>query len=341
MKKSTKTFVISDETPNLFGFVTKTDGIDLSDFFENPVLLFNHDYNKVIGQWTDVRVESGKLLGVPMFDESDPEAMLLYGKVEQGILKACSAGLTPIQFDEQKNILVKSSLKEGTLTPVGANRKAITLSLYDTKGKSLSGTDVKEFLLSLQPTQADKPQNQTMKQSLINAMVVLCAAAGQTVALSATEDEFEAGLKAAGVRLSALTNQVNSLELSAKLLAGKELDDLLTNAVTEKLLSAAQVPAFRALGEMNIEQLKVTLSAMKPAITKPVEQQRTITTTTIDPNDPTAKWTYDEFALNAPDELKKMQVNDKARFELLLSAKVKSARTKYSIAADDEPDMNI
>jgi len=147
MKKSSKTFILSDETTNMFGWSLSTDGLEIVDFLLNPVMLYNHDYTKLIGQWVDVRKEDGKLLGVPMFDENDTEAMMYYDKVEQGILKAASVGIMPIKFDEVNARMDNASVKESSLTPVGANRNAITV--YDTNGNSLSGNAIKGYCLSL------------------------------------------------------------------------------------------------------------------------------------------------------------------------------------------------
>lgn len=150
MKKSSKRFVLSDQTKNLYGFVTITAGIDLSAFRDNPVMLYNHDYTKLIGQWGEWRVEGKNLTAAPSFDESDPYAMQQYGKVEAGILRGASIGISPIQFDEVLGEMARCLLLEASLTPVPNNQNA--LALYNNSGQQLNSNEAGMYLLSLNPT---------------------------------------------------------------------------------------------------------------------------------------------------------------------------------------------
>lgn len=333
MRKSSKTFVLSDETMNLYGFIVDTDGIDLADFLQNPVMLYNHDYTKLIGQWAEVRKENGKLLGVPMFDEEDPEAMKYYNKVEQGILKAASVGLTPVKFDDVNKRMVKSSLKEASPTPVGANRKALVL--YDGDGKSLSGDKAIEYCLSLQQQSEQQTQNDQMNKKFITALVALSAQVGLTVNLSdaASEDDALDAIKKVGEKVTVLkasetnlTAELAALNKEKKDAAAKEHNDLLKNAVDEKLLSAEQAEGLKTV---ELPALKIALSAMKPASVVTVETGKTTVAT--DANDPRKDWTYDDYALKAPQELEKMEVSEPKKFEALLSAKVAKVRGEHSI----------
>ena len=43
------TFVISDESVNSYGKVILTDGIDISQFERNPVMLYMHERATVVG----------------------------------------------------------------------------------------------------------------------------------------------------------------------------------------------------------------------------------------------------------------------------------------------------
>jgi HK97 family phage prohead protease len=336
MKKSSKTFVISDETPNMYGFITVTSGIDLSDFQENPVMLYNHDYSKVIGQWVDVRKEGDKLLGAPAFDENDPEAMKYYDKVEQGILKGASPGLRPIQFNDDKDRLLQSSVKEASITPVPGNRKSLSMAVYNNDDKKLSASEVKEFLLSFQPT-TPKANQLNMNEKLIAALIVLSAQLGLTVNLSASskDDDLVDAIKKAGdafvaekTKVTNLSAKVLSLEATAEAISEKEITDLLNQAVTDKRLSAEQVPALREFAKVNLSAFKTTLASLKAATVVTHQAAKDAGTGN---NDAKADWTFDDYALKAPQELENMQVADNTRFQLLLSAKVNKARNDHSI----------
>jgi HK97 family phage prohead protease len=335
MKKSTKTFILSDETPNILGWSLSTAGLDIQDFAANPVMLYNHDYTKLIGQWTDVRKEGEKLLGVPMFDENDPEAMKYYDKAEQGILKAASVGITPVEFDELNAVMRKSNLKEASLTPVGANRKAITV--YDSEGKKLSADAVKGYCLSLQQEQK-QTQITEMDKKLLAALIALSAQAGLTITLSA-DSEQPAALDAIDqigkkiISLSAEKQKVETrlkqIEDDAKAEEEKNHTAALKKAVEDKVLTAEQAaaPEFKGLP---LPTLAVVLSAMKPASVQTIATE-TKKETSGDGKDDKSNWSYDDYAEKAPMELSAMSEKEPAKFEALLSAKTKSVREKHSI----------
>jgi len=332
MKKSTKTFVLSDESLNLYAFKVLTAGIDLDSFKANPIMLYDHDYTKPIGQWTDLQIQGTQLTGVPMFDEEDPEAMKFCSKVEQGILKGASIGISPIQFNEATGEMEKCSIKETSITPVPANKNAI--ALYNSKGQKLNGEEAKQYLLSLRSTEAaPKTEKQTnMYQKTIPALVALCLQAGHTVNLSAqsTDDEVEAVVKKVGDKITELTGKVLTLETQAKTAKEKEVEDLVDAAIAEKRLSASDKQAFVDFGKMNLTALKTTLIALKAP-----EVKATITAPAggagapgagAPAADDKAAWTFDDFALKAPAELELMQGADPTRFQKLLSAKTASVR---------------
>src|SRR4029077_17430047 len=58
-------YVLSDETVDRYGEVIQADGWDLSEFKadRNPIALFNHNSDAVIGRWEKVRIEGKRLLG--------------------------------------------------------------------------------------------------------------------------------------------------------------------------------------------------------------------------------------------------------------------------------------
>lgn len=87
MKKHT--FLVSDESLNSHGFKVLTAGINTTNFEKNPVMLYMHDRShSVIGRWENLRKEGNKLYADAIFDEEDPEAVKIAGKVERGFIKA-------------------------------------------------------------------------------------------------------------------------------------------------------------------------------------------------------------------------------------------------------------
>jgi len=335
MKKSSKVFTLSDESKNLYEFTVLTAGIDRTDFDKNPVCLYNHDYDQLLGLWSDLSISNTILLGTPSFDEEDPNAMLYCSKAEQGILRGASIGIVPIEYDSVNQIMRRCSLKEVSLTPVPANRNAI--AIYNAKGQKLNGKEAKQYLLSLQPENTLTTENpKKMNENLIKALVALCLQAGHTITLSAqsTDGEIEGAIKKAGDKLTELTGKVLILETQAKTAAEKEIDELVDTAITEKRLSASDRQAFVDFGKANLTALKSTLTALKAPEVKTIPGAATTTTTTTAGAEDKSTWTYDDFALKAPAELETMMGSDPTRFNTLLSAKSALVRQMTAIGSN-------
>lgn len=152
MKKSSKRLVISTEAKNNHGFRTRTEGISLTNFMKNPLLLWMHkrptgesrDEILPLGYWEDLDLKDGVISGVPVFDDTDTFAMTIYNKVENGTIKMASAGLSPIEFKEEGNDLWLwlSSLFEASLCDIGSNPEALAVSLYNDDYETITLSDV-------------------------------------------------------------------------------------------------------------------------------------------------------------------------------------------------------
>lgn len=137
------TFVLSDETMNSYNFVVKTDGIDLSRFQKNPIMLYMHERdNGIIGRWENVRKEDNKLLADAFFDSSDELGWQIRQKVDKGFLHSVSIGIEDVEFKEINgvNTVIKCVLKEASIVDIPSNKNAvklyknngtITYNLYD------------------------------------------------------------------------------------------------------------------------------------------------------------------------------------------------------------------
>lgn len=143
-KQKPVTFILLDGSVTTFGFRVLVDGVDTSQFERNPVMLYGHnDHSLPIGSWLNIRKENDRLLADANFDydDPDPEVQRIIGKVERGIIKMASVGLRdPEMSTDEKYIVsgqtlptvVKSSLREASIIPIGANNNA--MKLYDHAG---------------------------------------------------------------------------------------------------------------------------------------------------------------------------------------------------------------
>ncbi len=189
-----KTFLLSDDSLNSYGYRVLTDGIDMSDFEKNPVLLFNHErmswgvdkYDGPIGRWDNVAVKSGKLYGDPVFDEEDPKGKMISNKIEKNFIRAASIGFQIIELSEDKKYMLpgqtrptvtKCKLVEVSVVDVPANKNA--LALYDDNGHKVDLTDelnaVEKLNAFLPPINKDLKIENDMKLNVKNGWAALMA----------------------------------------------------------------------------------------------------------------------------------------------------------------------
>lgn len=139
-----KTFVLSDESLNSYGLIIRTDGINLERFKRNPVMFYNHQRELgVIGRWENVRIEDGRLLADPVFDDLDELGKKIGNKVETGFLRSASIGVEGMQGKSTKEgrMITSCAMIECSVCDIPANSNAI--ALYDDDKRI---TDVEEFI---------------------------------------------------------------------------------------------------------------------------------------------------------------------------------------------------
>lgn len=135
-------YVMSDETVDRMGDVIEAKGWDLASFQKNPIALFGHDHNFVIGHWTDVKVVGRALVGKLNLLPKGISSRLdeIRAAVDAGILRAVSVGFAAdAKMAEPNNtggFLIRSAeLLECSLVAVPANPSALQMA------KSLNLTD--------------------------------------------------------------------------------------------------------------------------------------------------------------------------------------------------------
>ena len=139
-----KEVVISNSSLNSYGFRVLTEGIDMTQYQRNPIVLWMHtrpfrgttDEALPLGTMQNLRIDGDKLIGTPVFDESDEFARKIKAKWDNGILKMVSAGLEIIEQSADPKVLVegqryatvtRSKLIEVSIVDIGANDDAIVL----------------------------------------------------------------------------------------------------------------------------------------------------------------------------------------------------------------------
>lgn len=270
MKRAKNRIVITSERVNNYGFRVLTDGIDLSQYDKNPLMLWMHirpfgsqegqilALGNVIELQREDHPELGRVItGLPVFDEDDKFAMRIYKKYDNGTYRMASAGLRPIEWSDapahliagqRGATLVLSMLEEISLCDIGGNDDAVQVALYDDNGALIQ--------LSLNGENAAIP---TLKNPFTDMSKIELTAAKAAVMLGlkevSTADEFETKVIEIVQLAHSQKTQIETLtrektELKTKLddidkatLQG-EANVMLSAAVTARKITQDEVPFY-------------------------------------------------------------------------------------------------
>lgn len=131
-------FVMSTESEDRSGDVIVQSGWNLKDFRKNPIALFAHDHQKVVGTWSNVRVEGKRLIGRLNLAARGTSQIVdeVRNLIEQRILKAVSVGFSAQDYEmievggrwEGGIKFLKTTLHECSVVAVPANQEALALA---------------------------------------------------------------------------------------------------------------------------------------------------------------------------------------------------------------------
>lgn len=131
-EKSATTFIMSNASVDRMGDTIDPMGWDLNNFKKNPIALFNHNYDMIVGKWNNIRVEDGNLIGDLELAEAGTSELVdtVRSLVEQRILSAVSVGFsaTEYEFGETGIDFKKQELMECSLVSVPANPQALAVA---------------------------------------------------------------------------------------------------------------------------------------------------------------------------------------------------------------------
>lgn len=286
MLTATKRIVIISEKVNKYGFRALVDGIDLTQYQLNPIMLWMHqrafghspkDVFLPLGNVIELRIEVldgiGKCLtGLPVFDDTDEFAQSVFNKYENGTIRMASAGLIPTEWSEETDLVIhgqrgatltRSILEEVSIVDIGADNNALAIALYDSNHNRVQlSTNNENALIPLLKT------NRIDMEKI--ELTAAKAAALLGVAELTTVDQFETKI-AETVQLAARQKtQIETLtreksELQTKLdeadqiqLAAK-VEALVQGAVDSRKITADQKPSYVALATKNYEDVEKIL----------------------------------------------------------------------------------
>ena len=127
-------FVVSTNDLDADGQRIDVNGIDLTDFKKNPVVLWAHDgFNLPIAKATKIWKEGNKLMAVAKFYLKDEFPRKVYNYIIDGFLNAVSIGGMVDEWGEDGLTIAKLKMKEFSPVAIGSNPKALVASKSFTK----------------------------------------------------------------------------------------------------------------------------------------------------------------------------------------------------------------
>lgn len=264
-----KTFILSDESLNSYGFRIITAGIQLEQFRKNPVMYFMHrrpnkydekvEEKLPIGIWENIRVEKNQLLADAKFDLSDPFAKKIADKVENGFLRMASLGAEPIEASSDLSLLVQGQTREtvticnaleASIVDMGGNLNSFALSaecgcaLYN-KGNLINLSNSSEN--SIQLLKINTNQSINMKKIAI--------------ALGLSEDASEEQIIAA---ISANKTAVDAAKIQLAKMQDDRVQEVVKKAIADRKFTDADKDKYVQLCKADIELGTNIINSMAP-----------------------------------------------------------------------------
>lgn len=267
-------FVFNDETKkNSHGFYLLNAGGRFERFKANPVMLNNHDLAQLTGKWLDLQVNGNLLTAEPEFDEGDPDALKVKGKVERGYLRGASPGIIILAAEWRENPATKEQeifvtdweLFEASTVSVPSNAGALTLRIYDTNHNLVNDQDVKchvENIIRLGLSSTESKN--TIKNVKMNDEIKLTAEALVALGIQGTADATAVNAAIIALKIKADSAEKEARELKEKAEANRKqaAEEMVNLAVQDGRITADKKEAFIRLALADPETTKVTLDSI-------------------------------------------------------------------------------
>lgn len=261
---------ITNSSVNSYGTRVLTNGLDISQYERNPVLLYMHERGTVIGYMKDLRLEGDELTGEPVFDEASELSQRCKKQWDFGSLRMVSIGIDIIETSESpehilqgqsRPTITKSKLDEVSVVDIGANDDAIVLKK---DGRRLINENINEVLHLMKPNN-NQQKSKEMKLNEIALLLGLPETADETKVKESISSmmELRSALEAATKEVETLSAQIATLkeEKEAMELAG--ITGAVDKAIAERRIEASKKEQFVELGKkVGVEELENVFAAM-------------------------------------------------------------------------------
>ena len=300
-------YILNDESVvNSHGFVLLNAAGRFERFNANPVMLFNHEADKLIGQMTGLRVEGTKLIGIPVYDEEDALAAKCKRQGEKGFLKGCSPGIMIYAVElrtnpdgEERITVTDWELCEVSLVSVPSNPGA--LRLYNAQGEVIPDDQIR---LSIESLLHLNKQDEMDK-------IILTAEAYAALGLKSNEADG----KAISAAIMELKSRIEKAEKDLNDQHKAQAEALVELAIKDGRITADKKEQFVKLALVDFDMAKTTLEAIptRESLAGKVTHSTGKAVATKDRMD----WTYLRWAKEDPEGLKRLKETDPEAFEEL------------------------
>lgn len=248
---------LTNDTLNSYGYRVLTDGVDISQYERNPILLYMHNRGKAIGLIKDIKRENEEITGEPVFDEATELSCQCKKQWDFGSLRMVSIGFEIIETSEAAELIVpgqryatvtKARLIEVSLVDIGANNDAIRLHKDGQLITLSEGGDCPLPRLNHKPI--NRPQMELKALAL-------------QLGLPETADETAVNAKLA--ELKAANDEAENIRKENEQLKFSQITASVDGAIAAKKIPADKKQFFLDLGKkVGIETLNATLATMSP-----------------------------------------------------------------------------
>lgn len=262
--KSSKRCCLTSDALNSYGFRVLTDGVDLSLYERNPVLLYMHRRGDVIGYIDGLERSGGKITGELVFDEASDLSQRCKKQWECGSLRMVSVGIEIQETSTDASLMVagqtlptvvRCRLFEVSVVDVGSNPESIVLKRG---GKVVNLCDGGDALSLLNDVEDDNNNNVKIEEMELKKIALALG-----LAETATEDDVMLACR------NSVELKKRNDELTAELdrLCAGAVAELVDVAVADGRIDAGKREHFVELGKnVGVDCLRETLSAMQPRV---------------------------------------------------------------------------
>jgi len=313
-------YILNADSINDKGLIVDTDGIDLSEFESNPVMLRSHNPEKILGRWKNLKRENKILTAEPEYNLDNPDAVLAMRECDKDLSTGVSIGIKfspdDVEMVDGIGVIKKSKLFEASITPIPANgicRK------YVVNGNELKFENVLELCLSLGIVKPEKEEiKEEPKQFLISNTLEL----ETKYKLELSQKDVEIlNLKSQLINLSTdqneLKNDYSKLQLETTQLKKERLSEQIVSFLNEARrlgqITLEEKSGFASLAQKDFNSVKKIINA------KPKKNPNNLSEI-LKFDQSRNTWTYHDWRDNDMEGLERMREQDPNRYYKLYNS---------------------